>query len=81
MQFANTAEQAVEQGRHGIHALFKTKHVAVNTSTRWRWRLWPDFEQRLRSLQPQLAPLLRNGSLLGFFLGDELRGGGETTAR
>jgi hypothetical protein len=72
LQFANSAAQAVEQGRHGIHALIKTHGVAINMTTRWHWRLLPDFEQRLRRLEPQLAPLLTNGSLLGFFLGDEL---------
>ncbi len=41
-------------------------------TTRWHWQLFPDFEHRLRGLHPQLAPLLTNGSLLGFFLGDEL---------
>lgn len=72
LQFANTAAQAVDQGRHGIRALIKSHHTALNLTTRWHWQLWPDYEARIEALKPELEPLLRNGSLLGFFLGDEL---------
>ena len=71
LQFANSPQQAVQLRQGGIaHPLLKTHGHAINTTTRWQWRLWPDFEARIRALQPQ--ELLRNGSLLGFFLGDEL---------
>ena len=73
LQFANSPQQAVQLRQGGIaHPLLKTHGCAINTMTRWQWRLWPDFEARVRALQPQVEPLLLNGSLLGFFLGDEL---------
>ena len=71
LQFANSPQQAVQLRQGGIaHPLLKTHGCAINTTTRWQWRLWPDFEARIRALQA--GSLLRNGSLLGFFLGDEL---------
>ena len=72
LAFANDAAQAIEQQRHGIQSLLKSHGICLNYTTKWAVSLYPDCEARLAQVTPMFAPLLSNGTALGFFLGDEL---------
>ena len=72
LAFASSPEEAVSNAAHGIHSLLKLHDIFVNQSVRWHHHLNDDYATRWASAAPGLAPLIANGSCLGFFLGDEL---------
>ena len=72
LAFANTPEETVSNAAYGIHSLLKLHDIFVNQSVRWHHHLNDDYAARWASAAPALAPLVANGSCLGFFLGDEL---------
>jgi len=72
LAFANSGAEAIANRRLGIHSLLKLHGTFVNTTVKWHYHLLPDYAARWAALAPEVAPLLSNGSLLGFFLGDEL---------
>jgi hypothetical protein len=78
LAFADNASQALEQRRHGIHALVKSHKFCLNYTTRWHLTLLPDCRERLAAVSLTFLPLLQNGTVLGFFLGDELLWNGLT---
>ena len=69
LAFANDPAQAIEQQRYGIHSLLKSHDICLNYTTKWAVSLYPDCEARLAQVAPAFAPLLHNGTALGFFLG------------
>lgn len=72
LAFANSAAEAVSNHKLGMHSLLKLHGAFVNSTVKWHFCLRTDYAARWAALAPELAPLLANGSLLGFFLGDEL---------
>tara|TARA_B110000208_G_scaffold70935_2_gene91331 strand:+ start:799 stop:1782 length:984 start_codon:yes stop_codon:yes gene_type:complete len=80
LAFANTPSEVFTNSAHGIESLLKLEDVFVNQSVRWHFRLNDDYEARWATYAAQLAPIIANRTLLGFFLGDELLWNGLTFA-
>jgi hypothetical protein len=78
LAFANNPAEAIANSKYGIHSLMKLHGVFVNTTTKWHYHLYPDYEARWAAVVPSYKSLLANNSLLGFFLGDELLWNGMT---
>ena len=74
LAFANDATEAVTNAKYGIHSLIKLHNIFVNTTISWNHHLYPSsyYEPLWETAANEIAPLLSNGSALGFFLGDEL---------
>ena len=72
LAFANDPAEACTLHAHGIHSLLKVESLFVDPSVRWQFKLRPDYLTRWQAAVPAFEPLLRNGTALGFFLGDEL---------
>ena len=74
LAFGNDATEAVINAKYGIHSLLKLHNIFINQTTPWNHHLYhPSYYEPLwETVANEIAPLLSNGSALGFFLGDEL---------
>ena len=72
LAFASDVADALANKAHGIASLLKVEGIFVDKDTRWQFKLHADYEARWQASVPAFEPLLRNGSIIGFFLGDEL---------
>ena len=72
LAFANDAGEASDNSARGIASLMKVQSVFVNSTVQWAFALRDDYLDRWHAQVPLYEALLANGTLLGFFLGDEL---------
>ena len=78
---ANDVSVLAQGAALGLRAFFRTQDYLVdksawNASAHRGNALFPDYENRWRALAGMLRPWVRNGTIAGFFLGDELAWGG-----
>ena len=79
LAFANTPQDVITNKEYGIHSLLKLQDIFVNQTIRWHYHLRDDYVQNFATLCKNVyEPLISNGTLLGFFLGDELLWNGMT---
>jgi hypothetical protein len=81
----STAADAVwarrQPGGGPKHQLLQLSDVFFNTSAAPRAVLHPDWQQRWIAVRPLASRLLANGTIAGFFFGDELVGGAGLSLR